>query len=101
MPFTFEESNSVGVLKLYGDFTARNASNVKKAFFVGLSNSEHLVMDLKGVSKIDDFFMDQIFSLKKISTKHKKRLTIINLHPGIFEKKEERNIDGDDREVSI
>lgn len=94
MTFTFEKNNSVGILKLYGDFTARNASNVKKAFFVGLSNSEHLVLDLQGVSKIDDYFADQIFSLKKISTRHKKRLTIFNLHPAVFHKKEELKIDG-------
>src|SRR5271169_264753 len=78
MSFNFEQHNGFGVLKLFGSFTSRNAAKLKKAFFVGLSNSEHLIMDFKGVSETDDFFSEQILSLKKISGKAKKKLTIIN-----------------------
>ena len=86
MSFNFEQFNGIGVLNLYGDYTCRNAANVKKAFFVGLSNSEHLIVDFKGVSEIDDFCVDQISSLRKISGRSMKKLTIINLHPGIARK---------------
>ncbi|MBF0559896.1 MAG: hypothetical protein HQL08_14075 [Nitrospirae bacterium] len=55
MSYDFEQFKGIGVLKLYGDYTCRNAANVKKAFFVALSNSEHLIVDFEGVSKIDDF----------------------------------------------
>jgi anti-anti-sigma regulatory factor len=90
MSFNFEQLNGIGVLKLYGDHTFRNAANVKKAFFVALSNSEHLIVDFKDVSKIDDFFMDQVSSLRNISRKSKKKLTIINFHPALIEKKEDQ-----------
>ena len=90
MSFNFEQLNGFGILKLYGDYTARNAASVIKAFFVGLDNSEHLIMDFKEVSKIDGFFIDQFYSLKNISRRLKKKLTIINFHPAIFDKKEEQ-----------
>ncbi|MGD0282036.1 MAG: STAS domain-containing protein [Dissulfurispiraceae bacterium] len=91
MSFNFEQFNDIGILKLYGDFTSRNAAIIIKAFFVGLGNSEHLIMDFRYVSKIDDFFVDQIFSLKKISRRSSKKLTIINLHPAIYEKHAEQS----------
>lgn len=90
MSYDFEQFKGIGVLKLFGDYTCRNAANVKKAFFVALSNSEHLIVDFEGVSKIDDFFVDQVSSLRKISRKSRKKLTIINFRPAIFEKKEEQ-----------
>jgi len=80
MFFNFEQHNGFGVLKLFGNFTSGNAAKLKKAFFVGLSNSEHLIMDFKGVAETDDFFAEQILSLMKISGKAKKKLTIINCH---------------------
>lgn len=86
MSFNFEELNGIGVLKLCGEYTCRHAANVKKAFFVALSNSEHLIVDFKDVSKIDDFFVDQVSSLRKISRKARKKLTIINFRPAVFEK---------------
>ncbi len=80
MFFSFQQHNGFGVLKLFGDFTSRNASKLKKAFIVGLSNSEHLIMDFRGISKIDDLFMKEIASLKEISVRAEKKLTIINFH---------------------
>ncbi len=80
MSFNFEQHNGFGVLKLYGKFTSGNAAKLKKAFFVGLSNSEHLIMDFKDVSETDEFFVEQILCLQKISGKAKKKLTIINCH---------------------
>jgi anti-anti-sigma regulatory factor len=91
MSFNFEQFNGIGILKLSGDFTCRNASKILKALFVGLGNSEHLIIDFRDVSKIDDFFVDQIFLLKKICRRSGKKLTIINLHPAIFEQEEEQS----------
>jgi anti-anti-sigma regulatory factor len=78
MFFNYEQYNGFGVLRLFGGFTSRNAAKLKKAFFIGFTNSEHLIMDFKGISEVDDFFAEQVLSLKKISGKAKKKLTIIN-----------------------
>ena len=101
MPFIFEQNNGIGILKFYGDLTSDSAHMVKKVFFVALSNADQLIVDIKDVSKIGDFFTDQIYLVKKISKRLKKKFTMVNFPAEIFEKIEAAKMSDENKEVEI
>lgn len=76
--YEFEQFDCVGVLKLFGDLTFRSPGEVGKAFLMSIGNSDHLVVDFKGVSKVDAVFVRHMKTLRHVTQKMRKSLTTIN-----------------------
>lgn len=79
--FRFEKSGNYGILSLAGELTSGCSGRLKEALMVSLENAEHVVVNLKKVTKIDALCV-HVFALAcRKARQLKKQLILTGIQP--------------------
>lgn len=85
--FSFEKSGNYGILRLAGELTGKYSGRLKEALMISLENAEHVVVNLKKVTKIDSLCI-HLFALAYRKAKQlQKNLILTDIHPKAYKLK--------------
>lgn len=85
LKFQFEQYNGTGVLRLQGNLTSHRADELREALLMSVDNSDHLMLNFEKVTRIDNFCVEQIKTIKRISKRLNKRFTMVSLNSDLMD----------------
>jgi anti-anti-sigma regulatory factor len=80
--FELEMSSDIGVLTFNGDLDRQRRAFLKEALMVSLENSNHVLVNMERVTKIDDQCLQILDAAKKKALTLNKRIAFYGLVKG-------------------